>query len=318
MPSPGRDRSLASVLSRLKIRWASASLHCTRDADRHLVDRAACEAIRAADRLRAEQNVHAEGAALTHQAIQQQRRFAGELVIFDEEFLELVHDQEDARQVRQLRMLGGILAVAGQIVDAGGAIDFAALAQFDVKSLQDAQAELALAFDGDDAGVRQRQAGVGLEFDAFLEVDEVKLDLVRAVEHGELRDEHVEQRRFARTGLACDEDVLRSALAQFEPLLALAPKRPIGTRMPSALSAVHQASRTRHDPLERDLDLARTHCFIADILQEFRAALRRRQFLQLQRERAEIGVFPEQISARPWRKREPIASRCKRFRDPPN
>ena len=72
------------------------------------------------------------------------------------------------------------LRYAGEIVDAGVAEQLAAPRQLGVEPLQHAQAELALALDGDDAGVRQRVAGVGLELDALLEVDQVQLDLVGA------------------------------------------------------------------------------------------------------------------------------------------
>ena len=67
------------------------------DAHRHLVDGAAGQRVGAAQGLRAEQDVHAEGPALPHQAVQQQRRLLGDLVVLDEELLELVDDQQDAR-----------------------------------------------------------------------------------------------------------------------------------------------------------------------------------------------------------------------------
>ncbi len=50
------------------------------------------------------------------------------------------------------------------------------------RPLQHAQAELAIAFDRHDAGVRQGEVGVGLELDALLEVDQVQLDFFRAVD----------------------------------------------------------------------------------------------------------------------------------------
>ena len=40
----------------------------------------------------------AEGPPLPHQAIQQQGRFLSDLVVLDEKLLELVDDQQDARQ----------------------------------------------------------------------------------------------------------------------------------------------------------------------------------------------------------------------------
>ena len=44
------------------------------DADRHLIDRAPRQAVGAAQRLRAEQDVQTEGSALPHQPVQQLRR----------------------------------------------------------------------------------------------------------------------------------------------------------------------------------------------------------------------------------------------------
>ena len=48
------------------------------------------------------------------------------------------------------------------------------------------------AFASETPRVRQRQARIRLELDPFLEVDEIEFDLAGAVEHGELRDEHVQ------------------------------------------------------------------------------------------------------------------------------
>ena len=59
--------------------------------------RAAGERVGAAQGLRAEEDVDAEGPALAHQAVEQQRRLLGELVVLDEELLELVDDEQDAR-----------------------------------------------------------------------------------------------------------------------------------------------------------------------------------------------------------------------------
>ncbi len=50
--------------------------------------------------------------------------------------------------------------------------------------LEDADAELAVALDGDDAGVRQPAVGVAFEIDAFLEVDEVETRSRRANSRG--------------------------------------------------------------------------------------------------------------------------------------
>ena len=138
------------VLAQNQVRVGLAALQG--DAHRHLVDRAARQRVGPAERLRAEQHVHAERPALPHQAVEQQRRLLGDLVVLDEELLELVDDQQDARQ-RLRRLLG--LRIAVQVLHARLAEAFAADLQLGVQPLQHAQAELALALDGDDAGVRQ-------------------------------------------------------------------------------------------------------------------------------------------------------------------
>ena len=77
------------------------------------------------------------------------------------------------------------VAIAGQILHAERRGTVAAALQLDVEPLQHAQAELAFALDGDDAGVRQLMRGVDLELDALLEVDQVEFDLVGAVPQGQ-------------------------------------------------------------------------------------------------------------------------------------
>ena len=123
----------------------------------------------------------AESAPLPHQPIQKQSRFLRDLVILDEEFLKFVDDEQDARHIRLAVVAGMILAIGNQVVDAALAEALAAGFQLDVEPLQDAEAKLALAFDGDDAGMRQLVGRVGLKLDALLEVDEVELDLVGTV-----------------------------------------------------------------------------------------------------------------------------------------
>ena len=117
------------------------------------------------------------------------------------------------------------VAIAGEVLHAGVAEQLAAALQLGVEPLQHAQAELALALDGDHPGVRQLVRGVGLELDALLEVDQVELDLVGAVAQRQVGDQRVQQRRFAGAGLAGDQDVLRRALAELQ-VLQLAWRRP--------------------------------------------------------------------------------------------
>ncbi len=144
-----------------------------RDADDHLPQRGARQRVGAAERLRAEKHVDAERAALAHDAVEEKRRSLGDGIVLDEKLLELVDDQQRARE-----FLGAARAlVAGHVLDAQLAEEIAAPAQFLVHALEHAQGEFAVALDGDDARVRQPLLGVAFEFDALLEVDEVELDL---------------------------------------------------------------------------------------------------------------------------------------------
>jgi hypothetical protein len=69
-----------------------------RDAHGHLPQRRAGDAVRPAERLRAQNDVHAKRAALTDDAVEQERCLLREFVIFDEELLELIHHQQQTRQ----------------------------------------------------------------------------------------------------------------------------------------------------------------------------------------------------------------------------
>ena len=68
------------------------------------------------------------------------------------------------------------------------------------------------------------ERGVGLELDALLEVDQVELDLVGAVAQGQVGDQHVQQGRLARAGLAGDQHVLRGAAAELRGAAASWPR----------------------------------------------------------------------------------------------
>ena len=73
------------------------------------------------------------------------------VVILDEEFLELIDDQQRARH----RFGAAGALVAGDILHAELAEQIAAPAQFLIDPLQHAQAEFAIALDGDHARMRQ-------------------------------------------------------------------------------------------------------------------------------------------------------------------
>src|SRR5262245_32945475 len=114
--------------------------------------------------------MESERATLTHQAVEEECGVLGNAVVLDEELLELVHDQQNPR--RALAVRRRLLPVGRDILHAGSAEQFAAPAQFAVESLQDTQAELALALNGHDAGVRQVMGCVSLKLDALLKVDQ--------------------------------------------------------------------------------------------------------------------------------------------------
>src|SRR5262245_46924380 len=110
--------------------------------------------------------MHAERSALADQAVEQAGCFLSDLVVLDEELLELIDDEQYARRPA----LRHALPPGVEILSSDGPEAFAAQLQLRVEPLQDAQAEFALALDGDHAGVRQLVDGVGLELDALLEV----------------------------------------------------------------------------------------------------------------------------------------------------
>ena len=155
-----------------------------------------------------------ERPALPHQAVEQERRLLGELVLLDEELLELVDDQQDPRAGGRPR---GV-PIAVQVLHAGVAESVGPLAHLDVEPLEHADPELALALDRHDGRVGQVVGRVDLELDPLLEVDQVEFDLVGAVVQGDVDDQGVEQRRLARARPAGDEDVLRGPLAEGQVL----------------------------------------------------------------------------------------------------
>ena len=83
-------------------------------------------------------------------------------------------------QQRARHRLGAAGAlVAGDVLHAELAEHVAAPLQLFIHALEHAERKLAVALDGDDARMRQPLRGVALELHAFLEIDEVKLDLLR-------------------------------------------------------------------------------------------------------------------------------------------
>ena len=184
------------------------------DAHSHLAQGAAGQGERPAQRLRAKLDVNAEGPALADQAVEQKRSLLGDPVFLDEELLEFVHHQQDPGQGR----CAGSIAITAEVLHAGIAEPVGPQPHFQVQPLEHADAELALAFDRHHAGVGQLEGGVDLEFDALLEVDQVKVDLVGAVAKRQVGDQGMHQGGLARSGTAGDEHVLRGALTQRQVL----------------------------------------------------------------------------------------------------
>ena len=158
--------------------------------------------------------MNAEGTALAHEPIQQQRSGLRHAIVLGEKFLELVDDQQRARQ----RFLAAGALEARHVLHAEFAEEIATPAQFFIHAFEHAQAELAITLDRHHARVGKALRAVALELDAFLEVHEIELHLVGRVPEREVRDHHVEQRRFTGARLAGDEDVLLGALAERELL----------------------------------------------------------------------------------------------------
>ncbi len=255
-----------------------------RNANRHLADGAAGQAGRAAQRLRAEYYVDAEGAALAHQPVEQHAGVVREPVVLREKDLELIDDQQRARQHRLC-----YLAVSGQILHAGGAEQLAAARQFRVDALQHADAELAIALDRDRAGVRQRLRDIHLEFDALLEVDEVELDFVRAVPQGQVRNDDVQQVRLARTGFAGDQGVLSQTAAETQMLQAH--RAGVSERNGDLVAGVGgpQLRGGRHDRVKRQFDAQSVFGRAAHRVHDLRQHFFRRRRIERQRE------VPQQI-----------------------
>jgi hypothetical protein len=184
------------------------------DADDHLTEGGSCEGVGAAEGLGSEDDVDSEGAALADEAIEEEGGVLGDAVVFSEELLELVDEEEGAGQGFGV----GCAEVSGEVLDTELAEEIAAVAEFVVDTLQHAKAELPIAFDGDDAGMGELVSGVAFELDALFEVDEVELDLGGVGPEGEVGDEHVEEGRLAGAGFAGDEDVLAGAFSEGEVL----------------------------------------------------------------------------------------------------
>ena len=164
--------------------------------------------------------------------------------------MELVDHQHHARQ----RFVWSSVAIARQILNSHAAIQVAALLEQLIEPLQHANAELAVALDRDDPRVWQPLRGIRLELNPFLEVDQIKLDLVRRVVERGVRDECMQQRRLARTSLPRDENVLRRSLAEPQMLQLGRPGATNGDVESRAGTRCPIGFRRRHDSLEWHFD----------------------------------------------------------------
>ena len=290
LAGPGQEPGRGVVVAEDQVRVRLAALE--RDPHAHLSERASGERVGAAEGLRTEQDVDAEGAALPHEPVQDQRRVLPDLVILDKELLELIDHQQCPRH--RLPVIS--FEVARQILHAELAEDLASVLELVVQTLKHAETELAIALDGDGAGVGQAVHGIRLEFHALLEVDQVELDLVRTVPERKVGDEHVQQRGLSGAGLARDQRMLVGALPQRQVLKSRGagpPQRHPDHRCRVGLPAPILA---RGDDLEGHLDPARVQRALPDqvkLLGDERVVRRR---TERQGKVLEVGVLPDEAA----------------------
>ena len=188
--------------------------------------------------------------------------------------------------------VGPRVAKALHVLHAQAAKQVAAAAQLAVEVLQHAEAEFPLAFHGDDAGVRQGKAGVGLELHPLLEVDQIQFHLVGTVAEGEIGDQDVQKRRFARAGLAGDEHVLRRPLAEVEVLEFHCAGPAQGDVDAAAAVGGPPLARLGGDAGEGHLDAAGVLDLAADAADDVRESLGRRRRVDRRRHDAVVWMPP--------------------------
>ena len=208
--------------------------------------------------------MHAERAALAHEAVEQHRCVLRHAVVVEEELLELVDHEENPRHAR----VGANLAETRDVLDARLAEQLAAAGELRIEALEHREAEFAVGFNRDRARVRKRVLRVGLELDALLEVDEPELDLGRRIPAGDSRDDRVKQRRLARAGLARDERVLAGAFAEQELLQARGARAADGHAQVLRARKRPEAVGLRRDRVEWNFDARGGLCVAADAGEE--------------------------------------------------
>ena len=170
----------------------------------NLSQRAASQRIGTAESLRTKQNVNAERTTLTNQAVHQQRGLGRDAVFRSKELLKLVNQQQQARHF----LVRKLFAERRNILHASHAEQFTAFLQNFVQPFQNAESELAIAFNRHDSSMRQFVGGVGSKLHTLLKVDQIKLNFIRTIMQGEIRNQNVQQRRLAGTRFTSDQNVL--------------------------------------------------------------------------------------------------------------
>ena len=272
-----------------------------RDANAHLTHGGSRQRVGAAQRLRAQDHVHAEGAALTHQSIEQQRRFLRHLVLFNEEFLELVHDQQGARHL----LWATQPTPRGQILHASRTEQVAAPLQFGIQTLQHAQAEFTVALHRHRACVGQPCRGVHLELHALLEVDQPQFQFIWTEPRRHVHDHRVQQRALARARLARKQHMLFRAFAKQQALQLRGTRATDGhLHAGSGAGGPHRVRRGR-DGAEGHLHHRRLLGGTAHVSQQFLQAIGGRRCIQrdglvLQTDTIEMegAVAPQDAPAR--------------------
>ena len=139
--------------------------------------------------------MNAEGTSLAHNTIQKDRGILCDAIVFHEEFLELVDNQEGSRH----RFTSARLLVASHVLHPQLAEHVPPPLQFLVHPLEHAQAELPVTLDRHHPRMRQTRRRVAFEFHPLLEIHQVELHLVGAAPEREIRNDHMKERRLTRS-----------------------------------------------------------------------------------------------------------------------
>ena len=188
------------------------------------------------------------------------------------------------------------LAIARNVLHAQIAKFVAAAFQLRIQALQHAQAKLAVGFDRHRPRVRQRMCGIGLEFHAFLEVDQVELDFLRRIPKRKIGDHRMQQRGLAGASLAGDQRMLRGALPQRE-VLEFGRARPAERHSHFAVSVERpHLIQGRGDDFKRHFDAAGILRGLADRVQFLGDELIIGRRIKRERETRVLVVLPRETA----------------------